>query len=59
MATVEEISIAQRPEMALIIRQAVEAGQEASSGEVVRDPLRDWQYNRRLRQQGADDLRDF
>jgi antitoxin ParD1/3/4 len=59
MATVEKISIALPPEMAVIIRQAVETGDYASSSEVVRDALRDWQYKRRLRQQGIDELRQL
>ena len=57
MSTVEKISIALPPEMAVIIRQAVETGDYASSSEVVRDALRDWQHKRRLRQQGVDELR--
>jgi antitoxin ParD1/3/4 len=55
--TVEKISIALPPEMAALVRQAVEAGEYASSSEVIRDALRDWNHKRLLRQQGVDELR--
>lgn len=55
--TVEKISIALPPEMAALVRQAVEAGEYASSSEVIRDALRDWNQKRLLRQQGVDELR--
>jgi antitoxin ParD1/3/4 len=57
--TVEKISIALPPEMATIVRQAVEAGDYASSSEVIRDALRDWSRKRSLRQQGVDELRQL
>ena len=57
MPTVEKISIALPPEMAAIVRQTVEAGEYASSSEVIRDALRDWMQKRSLRQQGIDELR--
>jgi antitoxin ParD1/3/4 len=55
--TVEKISIALPPEMAALVRQAVEAGEYASNSEVIRDALRDWTRKRLLRQQGVDELR--
>lgn len=57
MTTVEKISIALPPEMATIVRQAVETGEYASNSEVIRDALRDWSYQRELRQRGLDELR--
>ena len=57
MTTVEKLSIALPPEMAAVVRQAVETGEYASSSEVIREALRDWNYKRLLRQQGADELR--
>lgn len=57
--TVEKISIALPPEMAALVRQAVEAGEYASSSEVIRDALRDWNQKRLLRQQGVDELRQI
>lgn len=55
--SVEKISIALPPEMASLVRQAVETGEYASSSEVIRDALRDWTHKRVLRQQGIDELR--
>jgi antitoxin ParD1/3/4 len=57
MSTVEKISIALPPEMVAVIRSAVDAGEYASSSEVVRDALRDWTQKRSLRQQGIEELR--
>ncbi|HTU33702.1 MAG TPA: type II toxin-antitoxin system ParD family antitoxin [Candidatus Acidoferrum sp.] len=57
MASIGKISIALPPEMVAIVRQAVEAGEYASSSEVVRDALRDWTHKRDLRRQGIEELR--
>ncbi len=57
MPSVEKISIALPPEMVAIVREAVEAGEYASSSEVVRDALRDWTQKRELRQRDLDALR--
>lgn len=56
-ATAEKISIALPSEMVAAIRLAVEAGDYASSSEVVRDALRDWTHKRSVRQQGIAQLR--
>ncbi len=57
MANVEKISIALPAEMVALVRRAVEAGEYASSSEVVRDALREWTQKRNLKQQGIDELR--
>ena len=57
MPTVEKISIALPAEMANMVRQAVETGEYASSSEVVRDALRDWNRRREARQEGLKALR--
>ena len=57
MSAIEKISIALPHEMVSLVRQAVDAGEYASSSEVVRDALRDWTHKRSLRQQGLDELR--
>jgi antitoxin ParD1/3/4 len=57
MPTIEKISIALPLEMVTIVRGAVEAGEYASTSEVVRDALRDWTLKRTLRQQGIEELR--
>ena len=43
--------------MITVVRGAVEAGEFASTSEVVRDALRDWTLKRNLRQQGMEELR--
>jgi antitoxin ParD1/3/4 len=57
MATIEKISIALPLEMITLVRGAVEAGEFASTSEVVRDALRDWTLKRNLRQEGVQELR--
>jgi antitoxin ParD1/3/4 len=57
MSTIEKISIALPAEMVVQLRRAVDAGEYASSSEVVRDALRDWNQKRTLRQQGVEELR--
>ena len=57
MASVEKISIALPAEMVAEVREAVEAGEYASSSEVVRDALREWTQKRNLHQQGLKELR--
>ena len=57
--SIEKISIALPPEMVTQVCQAVEAGECASSSEVVRDALRDWTYKRRLQQKGLEELREL
>lgn len=46
MANAEKLSIALTPEMAAMVRRAVEGGDFASASEVIRDALREWQRRR-------------
>ena len=48
MAEVERLTITLPPEMAAVVRQAVETGDYASSSEVIRAALRDWKLKRAL-----------
>ena len=57
MTSIEKISIALPQEMVEQVRDAVDAGEYASSSEVVREALRDWNQKRALRQQGIKELR--
>jgi antitoxin ParD1/3/4 len=57
MPTVEKISIALPSEMVATVRQAVNAGEYASSSEVVREALREWTDKRVLRRDGLKHLR--
>ncbi len=57
MPNVEKISVALTPEMAELVRQAVETGEYASSSEVIREALREWKLRRSLQQQKIEELR--
>lgn len=54
MANVEKVSIALTTEQLAALRAAVDAGEYATTSEVVREALRDWQLKRELQQ---DDIR--
>jgi len=57
MANVEKVSVALTPEMAAIVRKAVETGEYASSSEVIREALRDWNRKRLLREKEIEEIR--
>lgn len=56
MPTVEKICIALTPDLAALVKDAVEKGDYASSSEVVRDALRDWKLKRAIQQQQIEEL---
>lgn len=57
MPNVEKVSIALTPEMAAVVRQAVDSGEYASNSEIVREALRDWHRKRALQQQEIEEIR--
>ena len=57
MANVEKLSIALTPDMATLVRQAVESADYAPASEVVRDALRDWKLKRALDREMVEELR--
>jgi antitoxin ParD1/3/4 len=57
MPTVEKLSIALPPQMANLLREAVESGEYASASEVVRDALRTWERKRKLETLDLSELR--
>ncbi|MCC6471392.1 MAG: type II toxin-antitoxin system ParD family antitoxin [Alphaproteobacteria bacterium] len=57
MAEIERMTIALTAEMAKTVRAAVEAGEYASSSEIIREALRDWTDKRFLRQRDLEELR--
>ncbi|HEY9799236.1 MAG TPA: type II toxin-antitoxin system ParD family antitoxin [Leptolyngbyaceae cyanobacterium] len=57
MSKVEKISVALTPEMATLVRGAVESGEYASSSEVIREALREWKQKRLLQLQNVEELR--
>ncbi len=56
-STVEKITIALTQEIAKNVRAAVETGDYASTSEVVREALRDWQLKRTAQQEQITHLR--
>ena len=57
MANVEKLSIALTPEMAGLVRQAVASGEYATTGEVVREALREWKQRHAVQPQPIEELR--
>jgi antitoxin ParD1/3/4 len=57
MAEIERVTIALPEPMAASVRAAVEAGEYASTSEVVRDALRLWETRRELRARDVEELR--
>ncbi len=51
MTQIERMTVALPMEMAVVIREAVESGDYASSSEVFRDAIRDWKHKRQLQRQ--------
>jgi antitoxin ParD1/3/4 len=54
MADVQKVSVALTNEQVVALREAVATGDYATTSEVVREALRDWQFKRAQRQ---DDVR--
>ncbi len=54
MPTIEKVSVALTSEQIAALRAAVNAGEYATTSEVVREAIRDWQLKRALQQ---DDIR--
>jgi antitoxin ParD1/3/4 len=59
MPNVEKLSIALTPEMAGLVRRAVESGEYATTSEVVREALREWKQRRTLQQRNIEELRQL
>ena len=58
MATIERMSITLPAEMAAAVRQTVEAGQYASTSEVIREALREWTRSRDHERRDLEVLRE-
>lgn len=56
MAKVEKISISLTPEMASLVREAVDGGDYASASEVIRDALREWKQLREQRAKAIEEV---
>ena len=57
MSKVEKISVALTPELADAVRVAVEAGDYATTSEVIREAIREWNHRREERAAKLADLR--
>lgn len=59
MSNVEKISVALTAEQAALLRAAVDAGEYATTSEIIREALRDWQIKRSLRDADIRRLREL
>tara|TARA_E500000318_G_scaffold71839_1_gene66489 strand:+ start:206 stop:499 length:294 start_codon:yes stop_codon:yes gene_type:complete len=55
--TIERMTVTVTQEMADTMRSAIREGGYASSSEIIREALRDWQHKRKLKQSELDVLR--
>lgn len=55
MQSLETLTVGLTPQMAAEVRKAVEEGEYASAGEIVRDALRLWSAGRRNVESAAED----
>ena len=57
MSTIEKLSVAVTGEQASSIRAVIASGEYATTSEVIREALRDWQTKRNLRQDDIERIR--
>ncbi len=57
MSTIKRITITLTAEMAQTVRSVVQAGEYASSSEIIREALRDWRHQRALHERELGELR--
>ena len=57
MASIQKVSVALTGEQVAALRAAVESGEYATTSEIVREALRDWQFKRKLRHEDINRLR--
>ncbi len=59
MADIRKVSVALTGEQIAALKAAVEAGEYATTSEIVREAIRDWQFKRELRQEDLKRLRQL
>lgn len=59
MANVEKVSVALTAQQAAALRTAVETGEYATTSEIVREAVRDWQAKRELRSEDTRRLQEL
>jgi antitoxin ParD1/3/4 len=57
MPDMQKVSVALTGEQVAALEAAVEAGEYATTGEIVREALRDWQFKQELRRKDVERLR--
>ena len=57
MPDIQKVSVALTGEQVIAIKSAVETGEYATTSEIVREAIRDWQFKRELRQEDVKRLR--
>ncbi len=57
MADIQKVSVALTGEQLAALKAAVETGEYATTSEIVREAIRDWQFKRELRQEDIRRLR--
>ena len=59
MANIEKLSIALTREQVASLKEAVDGGEYATTSEIVREAVRDWQLKRKLRDEDINRLRQL
>jgi antitoxin ParD1/3/4 len=59
MSDIHKVSVALTGEQITALRAAVEAGEYATTSEIVREAIRDWQFKRAMRQEDLKRLRQL
>jgi len=59
MSAIHKVSIALTAEQVSVLKAAVDAGEYATTSEIVREAIRDWQFKRELRQEDIQRLRQM
>ena len=59
MPDIQKISVALTGEQVAALKAAVETGEYATTSEIIREALRDWQFKRDLRQEDIKRLREL
>ncbi|HEY3719613.1 MAG TPA: type II toxin-antitoxin system ParD family antitoxin [Roseiarcus sp.] len=59
MADIQKVSVALTSDQIAMLKAAVDAGEYATTSEIVREAIRDWKFNRELRQEDIKRLRQL
>jgi antitoxin ParD1/3/4 len=59
MGDIQKVSVALTSSQLAALKAVVDAGEYATTSEIVREALRDWQYKRELRQEELKRLREL